>query len=159
MTETESLAILSAVETLSGEESQSKDDIISGLFSEEGELQGVACKEILLPVETMALTGDGTPDSRLIEIVQVFKHSQHISGEDTTGGDVNEPDTGADTTAPGHTGSLLFVQESELENEIGVHPTEDVPPTDEGVSYQPEPEPENKPVEVTDPVCVFAPLP
>jgi hypothetical protein len=49
MTETESFVISSAVETLKGEESQSKEEIISGLFSGEGELQGVACKEIVLP--------------------------------------------------------------------------------------------------------------
>lgn len=160
MTETESLAILSAVETLSGEESQSRDDIISAFFSGEGELQGVACKDTVLPVETMSLTRDGAPDSRLIEIVQVIKNPhQDISGEDTTGGAAGEPDAGAGITAHGHAGSLLFVQESELENEIPVPPTEDVPPTDEGISYPPEPEPENKPIEATDPVCVFASLP
>ena len=48
MTETESLTITSAVETLTGEESQSKEDILSGLFSGEGELQGVTCTEIIL---------------------------------------------------------------------------------------------------------------
>ena len=48
MTDIESFAITSAVETLTGEESQSKEDIISGLFSGEGELQGVACKGIIL---------------------------------------------------------------------------------------------------------------
>ena len=68
VTEAESFAILSAVETLTGEESQSKEEIISGLSSGEGELQGVACKEIALPIEAATLTKDVTPDSRLIEI-------------------------------------------------------------------------------------------
>ena len=54
---------------------------------------------------------------------------------------------------------LLFVQESELENEVDAPPVGDVPPADEGVSYEPEPEPEDKPVEVTEPVSIFASLP
>lgn len=52
--------IVSAVETLTGEESQSKEEIVSGIFSGEGELQGVACKEIALPIEPTALTKDVT---------------------------------------------------------------------------------------------------
>ena len=48
VTEAESFAIVSAIETLRGEESQSKGEIISGFFSGEGELQGVACKGIVL---------------------------------------------------------------------------------------------------------------
>lgn len=157
VTETESLAILSAVETLTGEESQSKEDIISGFFSGEGELQGVACKGIALPIEAIGLTRDVTTDSRLIQIAEVIKHThQHLSGEGSAEGAVGELNTGADIAAHGHSGGLLFVQESELENEIDPPPVGDVPPADEEVSYEPEPEPENKPVEVTEPVNVFA---
>jgi len=158
VTETEALAIVSAVETLTGEESQSKDDIISGLFSGQGELQGVPCKEIILPFKVMALTRDVTLDSRLIEIAQVVKRPhQNLSGEGATEGAVGEPDTGADVTAHGPTASLLFVQESELDHEIDVPPVSDVLPTDEAISYEPEPEPEleNKPVEATEPVSAL----
>lgn len=49
VTETESSIILSAAEILTGEDSQSKDDVISGFFSGEGELEGVPCKTIFLP--------------------------------------------------------------------------------------------------------------
>lgn len=40
--------IVSATEILTGEESQSKEEIISGFFSSEGELQGVTCEYIFL---------------------------------------------------------------------------------------------------------------
>ena len=159
MTETESFAIVSAVETLTGEDSQSKEDIISGIFSGEGELQGVACEEIVPPIEPTALTKDVIPDSRLIEIAQATKHPhQHLSGKDVIEGTTGEPGVGAGTTAHGHAGSLLFVQESELD-EVDGPPVGDVPPADEAVSYEPEPEPENKPVEVTEPVSIFTSLP
>jgi hypothetical protein len=153
VTETESLAIDSAVETLTGEESQSKEDIISGIFSGEGELQGVACKEMVFLIEPTALTKDVTPDSRLIEIAQVI--NRHLSGEDVIEGTTGEPGAGADTTTHGHAGSLLFVQESELDKEADPLPVGDVSPLNEAVSYEPEPEPENKPAEVTEPVSVF----
>lgn len=160
MTEAESFAILSAVETLTGEESQSKEEIISGLSSGEGELQGVACKEIALPIEATTLTKDVTPDSRLIEIAQVVKHPhQHMSGGDTAEDAVGESGAGDDITPHGHTGSLLFVQESELDSEIDPPVVDDVPPADEEVSYEPEPEPEpeHKPIEVHEPVSVSPP--
>ena len=41
--------IVSAVETLGGVKSRSKEEIVSGFFSGEGELKGVACKAIVLP--------------------------------------------------------------------------------------------------------------
>jgi len=158
VTDTESSVIRSAVETLTGEESQSKEDVISGIFSGEGGLQGIACKEIVLLIELSALTKDVTPDSRFIEIAQVIKHShQHLSGEDVIEGTAGEPGAGAGTTAHGHAGSLLFVQESELESDAP--PAGDVSPADEAVVYEQEPEPENKPTEVTEPVSVFASLP
>lgn len=160
MTETESLAIVSAVETLTGEESQSKEEIVSGFFSGEGELQGVACKDIVLSVEAVALTEDVTPDSRLIEIAQAVKHPhQHLSGEDEAEDAIGEPGTGAGITAHGHTGSLLFVQESEIYNETDGPAVGDVPPADEAVPYEPEPEPEHKPVEVAEPVSAFSSSP
>lgn len=158
VTDTESFAIRSAVETLTGEESQSKEDIISGIFSGEGELQGVTCKEIVLLVELAALTKDVTLDSRFIEIAQVVKHShQHLSGEDVIEGTTGEPEAGAGTTAHGHAGSLLFVQESELDSDAP--PVGDVPPADEEAVYEQEPEPESKSVEVTELVSIFASLP
>lgn len=49
VTETESSVILSAAEVLVGEDSQSKEEIISGFFSGEGQLEGVSCKDISLP--------------------------------------------------------------------------------------------------------------
>jgi len=146
--------IISAAETLTAEESQSKEEIISGIFSGEGECQGVACKDIALPIEPTALTKDVTPDSRLIEIAQLIKN-QHPSGEGVIGGTTGESGAGADTTTHGHAGSLLFVQESELD-EVDAPPVGDVPPADEVVSF--EPEPENKPVEVTEPVSAFVSL-
>jgi len=159
VTDTESFVIRSAVEVLTGEESQSKEEIISGIFSGEGELQGVACKEMVLLVELTALTKDVTLDSRFIEIAQAVKHShQHLSGEELIEGTTGEPGAEAGTTAPGHAGSLLFVQESELESDAP--PVGDVPPADEPVVYEQEPEPENKPAEVTEQlVSIFASLP
>lgn len=112
----------------------------------------------------MVLTRDATPDFRLIEIAQVVKHPhQQLSGEGAADGAVGEPGAEAGITAHGHTGSLLFVQESELDTEIDAPHTGDIPPVDEAILYEPEPEPEpepeNNPVEVTEPVSVFASLP
>lgn len=60
VTETESSVILSAAEILTGEDSQSKEEIISGFFSEEGELEGVPCKNFFLP-DSGSLTKSTTP--------------------------------------------------------------------------------------------------
>jgi hypothetical protein len=49
VTETESSTILSAAEILTDEDSQSKEEIISGFLSGEGELEGIPCKGIFLP--------------------------------------------------------------------------------------------------------------
>jgi len=158
VTEAESFAISSAVETLMGEESQSKEDIISGLFSGEGELQGVACKDITLS-DWSSLDQNCHPDSRLIEIAQVAKHPhQHPSEEVAVEDAVDEPDAGAGTTPHGHTGSLLFVQESELEAENDAPAVGEVPPADVTDHYEAEPDSEHKPAEVAESVRAFARL-
>ena len=111
------------------------------------------------PIEATVLTRDVTPDSRLIELTQVVKHPhQHQSEEDTAESVVGEPGAGAGITAHSHTGSLLFVQESELDNEIGAPAVSNFPPTDEAVSYEAETGPEYKPVEVAEPVSAFTSL-
>jgi len=111
------------------------------------------------PIEATALTRDVTPDSRLIEITQVVKHPhQHPSEEDAAESVISEPGIGAGITAHGHTGSLLFVQESELDNEIGAPAVGDVLPADEAVPYEAETAPEYKPVDVAEPVSIFVAL-
>lgn len=120
-------------------------------------------------IETTALTRDINPDSRLIEIAQVVKYShQHPSEEGAAEGAVSEPGAGAGITAHAHPGSLLFVQESELDNEIDVPVVGDnefdvpiiggVPPPEEPTVYEVEPEAEHKPVEVVEPVSGFISL-
>lgn len=109
------------------------------------------------PIEATALTRDTTPDSRLIELAQMVKHSyQHLSEEDVAEGAIDEPGAGTSIPAHGHTGSLLFVQESELDDEIDAPAVGDVPPADTAAPYEAEPEPEHKPAEVAEPVGVFA---
>lgn len=103
------------------------------------------------------MTRDVTPDSRLIEIAQVAKHPhQHPSEEGVVEGAsesaVDEPDVGAGSTVHGLTGSLSFVQESEIDNELDAPAVGEVPPADVADSYEAEPEPEHKPVEVVEPV-------
>ena len=106
-----------------------------------------------------ALTRDVTPDSRLIEIAQVAKHpQQHPSEEGAAEDAVDEPDAGAGTAAPGHTGSLLFVQESELEAENDTSAVGEVPPADVADPYEAEADSEHKPAEVAETVRVFARL-
>lgn len=56
VTETESSVILSAAEILTEEDSQSKEEIISGFFSGEGELEGVPCKGIYFLIQVLTLT-------------------------------------------------------------------------------------------------------
>ena len=102
------------------------------------------------------MTGDITPDSRLIEIAQVVGHPhQYPLAEDVAEGPADEPDAGAGITAHGHTGGLLFVQESELDDEIDAPAVADVPPVDETVSYEVETVLEHKPVEAAEPVSTF----
>jgi len=113
----------------------------------------------LFPIGAAALTRDVTPDSRLIEIAQVAKHShQHPSEESVAEGAVDEPDAEADTTAHGHTGGLSFVQESELEAENDTPAIGEVPPADVADPYEAEPDSEHKPAEVAEPVRAFARL-
>lgn len=108
-------------------------------------------------IETTVLTRGTTPDSRLIEIAHMVKYPhQHPSEEGTPEVAIDEPDAGADIAAHGHTGSLLFVQESELDNEIDVPVVDDVLPTGTMAPYEAEPEPEHRPVEVAEPVGAFA---
>ena len=114
---------------------------------------------LLFQIGATALTRDVTPDSRLIEIAQVAKHPhQHSSEEAAAEGAVEEPDVEADTTAHGHTGSLLFVQESELDTENDTHAVGEVPAADAADLYEAEPDSEHKPAEVAESVRVFARL-
>jgi hypothetical protein len=157
VSETESLAIISAVENLTGEESQSKEEIVSGFFSGEGELQGVTCKGVPLVIGATTLTGVITSDSRLIEIAQAVKHlHQHPSGEEVVEDVVHEPAFGAETTEHGQAGGLLFVHESEIDNEIDAPAVEDVPPADEPALREVETVQEQQPAEVTEPVGASA---
>ena len=111
------------------------------------------------PVEATTLTRDVTPDSRLIEIAQIVKHPhQHPSEEGAAEGAINESDTGVGTTAHAHPGSLSFVQKSEIDDEVNIPAVGDVPPADAEVPYEAEPEPENRPAEVPEPVRVSTPL-
>ena len=71
-------------------------------------------------------------------------------------GAVDEPDAGADTTAHGHTGSLLFVQESEIEGENDTSAVGEVPPADVADPYEAEPDLEHKAAEVAESVRAFA---
>lgn len=156
MTEAESSVILSAAEILTGEDSQSKEEIISGFFSGEGELEGVPCKDICFQIQGSTLIRATTPDSKLIEIAQAVAHPhQRPSEEDVTEGAVYDFASGADTTGHSHTGGLLFVHESELDNETDVPTVRDVPPPDETASYEVATMPEQQPVEVPEPVCMF----
>ena len=112
-------------------------------------------------IETTALTRDFTSDSRLIEIAHITEYPhQRPSEEGAIESAVDEHDAGAGTTAHGHTGGLLFVQESELDNEADVPAVGDVPPTDSAAPYEEEPEPEpeleHKPTEVAEPVGTLA---
>lgn len=110
------------------------------------------------PVQATVLTRDTIPDSRLIEIARVAKYPhQRPLEEDVTEGAVDEPDAGAGTTTHGHPGSLSFVQESELDTEIVAPTVGDIPPADAPAPYEAEPEPEHKPVEVTESVGIFIP--
>ncbi|KAF9792582.1 hypothetical protein BJ322DRAFT_57937 [Thelephora terrestris] len=142
VSETESLVIDSAVETLKGEESQSKEEIVSGFFSGEGELQGVAY-------------------SRLIEIAQAAKHPlQHPSEQDVAEGVVHDPTSEADT-ASGPAPNLLFVHESELDNAIGETPAvEDVAPAEEVVPEEETPQEmlQERPAEVPEPTQPSGPI-
>lgn len=134
VTETESFVIVSAAETLAGEESQSKEEIISGFFSGEGELQGVTY-------------------SRLIEITHAVKEPrQHPTEEGVVEGVVHDPASGADATENGHTGGLLFVHESELDNEVGNPAVDNVgaPPVGGAVPYEAESTLVQQPPEVAE---------
>lgn len=72
-----------------------------------------------------------------------------------TEGAVYDPASGADTGGHGHAGGLLFVHESELDNEPGAPAVADVPPVDEVASNEAEAAPEQQPAEVPEPVGVF----
>ena len=157
VTEFESSVILSAAEVLTGEDSQSKEEIISGFFSGEGELEGISCKDVFLPDSDSNPNKIRPPDSRLIEIAQVVAHlHQHPSEEVVAEGVLYDPASGVDTTghSHSHTGGLLFVHESELENEIDAPAVGDTSPVDEVVLYEVVAIPEQQLAEVSEPVSM-----
>lgn len=109
------------------------------------------------PIQVPTLTRATSPDSRLIEIAQAVAHPhQHPSEEGGTEGAVYDITSGADTTGHSHTGGLLFVHESELDNEIDAPEVGDVSPADEAASCETETAPEQQPAEVPEPVGVLA---
>lgn len=105
------------------------------------------------PIRATTLTRTITPDSRLIEIAQAAKHPhQYPSGQDVAEDVAHDPASGTGT-GRGPAESLLFVHESELDNEIDTPTVGDVAPADEVVPY--EETVQEQPAEVPEPVGIF----
>lgn len=71
-----------------------------------------------------------------------------------TEGTVCDSASGADATGLSHPGGLLFVHESELDNEIDASAVGDAPPVDEAALHEVETVSEQQPAEVPEPVGV-----
>ena len=112
------------------------------------------------PVEAEAFTGIIITDSRLIDIAQVVKHShQHPPEQDVIEGTVHDSPHRADAAGHSHTGNLLFVHESELDNEVAAPVSGDVSQAAEAVPYEETvPEPQPVAAEVPELVGEFLPL-
>ena len=149
LTDAELSAIYSCTETLLGEESQTKHEIVAGILSEKGEYQGILCRLIvLLPT----LPRSYSLDSRLLEITHTYltpppdAQPEPSTPEDYT--PVDEPEASpvvasAPPVGISSGGGLLFMQESELDPEGKVVEDEhfDQAPLQESeVEQEPEPE-------------------
>jgi len=123
--ESEGSAVFTACDALLGEENDTKNTILSGLLSGEGDLNGVPCKSLQLPGYDHSTLA---PDTRLWSIVQSFRNPPREPTPLPAEPEPVETETEAEAEAepvdepvagvPGSlnvSSSFLFVQASELE--------------------------------------------
>lgn len=107
----EAMAVLSAVESLLGADSEAKTSVVKGLLTGEGEWQGVPYTR-LHEITDLFLNPPRAPTPEPEEVTVEF-----IAPEQPTEEAEHEPAVGGLPPLPGPTGSFRFVQEDELAEE------------------------------------------